>query len=280
MAIETGSIHPTAHIDPTAEIGEGVIIEPHAFVGPGCIVGAGTRLMIRSIVLENTTLGSDNVVHPYAVLGGDPQDVKFDRAADPGRLEIGDGNTFREGVTLSRGAGPEGATRVGANCYFMAGSHAGHNAKVGDRVIVTNGAALAGHVWADSGCVISAHSVVHQFVRIGRNSMLQGLSRLTMHAPPFSMVCGLNGVTGLNRVGLRRALLSDEERRGFRMAHDLFYRRRSNGEATMADGLREAEAMVWPGASREYIDFIRWALDQPAPRNRGLARPGRGTDIE
>ena len=279
MALETGSIHPTAHIDPTAELGEGVIVEPHAFVGPGCIVGAGTRLMIRSILLENTTLGRDNVVHPYAVLGGDPQDFKFDRYADPGRLEIGDGNIFRESVTISRGSGTEGATRVGSDCFFMAGSHAGHNARIGDRVVVTNGASIAGHVWIDDACVISAHVAVHQFVRIGRNSMLQGLTRLTMHAPPFSLVCGLNGVMGLNRVGIRRAGLSEEERRAIRAAHDLFYRRRANGEATMAESLREAEGITWPGASREFVDFIRWAIEQPAPRNRGVAPPGRGADL-
>ncbi|MFG0273893.1 MAG: acyl-[acyl-carrier-protein]--UDP-N-acetylglucosamine O-acyltransferase, partial [Phycisphaerales bacterium] len=147
MPLKSANVRASAHIDASAQLGNGVVVEPDAYIGPNCVIGAGSRIMARAMVLRDTVMGADNVVHPYAVLGGDPQDVKYDEAADAGRLEIGDGNQFREHVTVSRGAGAEGATRIGAQCFFMAGAHVGHNAKIGDRVILTNQAAVAGHVW-------------------------------------------------------------------------------------------------------------------------------------
>lgn len=273
MSICPARVHGSAHVDPTAELAEGVVVEPFAFIGPRCVIGARTRVMARAMVLRDTTLGADNVVHPDAVLGGDPQDLKFNGATDPGRLEIADRCAFREGVTVSRGAGAEGATRIGSDCYFMAGAHVGHNAKVGNRVVLTNQAAVAGHVWLDHACVISAHCRIHQFVRIGRNVMMQGGAGVTMHVPPFLMLAGLNGVAGLNRVGIRRSGLAPEEVRAIRDAHALFYRRRARGMATMADSLREADALQWPGASREFIDFVRWAVEARPPRARGVCPP-------
>lgn len=275
MSLKTSTVHASAQIDATAELGAGVVIEPDAYIGPRCVIGAGTRIMARAVVLRDTVLGADNVVHPYAVLGGDPQDVKFDEAADPGRLEIGDGNQIREHVTINRGAGAEGATRIGSHCFVMAGAHVGHNAKVGDGVILTNQAAVAGHVWIDDGAVISAQSLIHQFVRVGRNVMMQGNAIATMHVPPFVILSGRSQVSGLNRVGLRRSGVSREEIAGVRAAFDLFYRRRSRGEATMAESLRDAASMQWPGVSREFVDFVRWALEASPPRRRGLCPIGR-----
>ncbi|MFG0276262.1 MAG: hypothetical protein ACF8QF_14525, partial [Phycisphaerales bacterium] len=133
----------------------------------------------------------------------------------------------------------------------------------------------AGHVWIDEGAVISAQALIHQFVRVGRNVMMQGNSVATMHVPPFTIHAGVNRVVGLNRVGLRRCGIARDEITGVRAAFDHFYRRRDRGEATMAESLREAASMAWPGASREFVDFIRWALEAAAPRRRGLCPLGR-----
>lgn len=275
MPIQTAQVHRTAEIDPAAELGEGVVVEQHAYVGPNCVVGAGTRLRMRSIVERDVVMGRDNEVHPFATIGGDPQDLAFDAAQDPGRLLIGDANTFREGVTISRGVG-SAPTRIGDACYFMAGSHIGHNARVGDRVIMGNTASLAGHVEVGDGCFISAFAGVHQFVRIGRLVMLQGGAAVTMHMPPFVIGAGLNGVAALNRVGMRRAGISPEAIASVKGAFQLLYRRRAVGGSTITESLAEAERMEWAPEAREFIDFARWAVSQPAPRSRGLCGPGRG----
>lgn len=276
MPTAAPQVHHTAEIDPSAELGEGVIVEQHASIGPNCVIGAGTRIRRHTVIDRNVTMGRDNDVHPFATIGGDPQDLKYDPDEDEGALVIGDGNTFRESVTLNRGAGAAGATRIGSGCYFMVGAHVGHNARVGDRVIMGNTACLAGHVTVDDGCFLSAFAGIHQFVRVGRLVIFQGGAIATMHVPPFVTTAGFNGVAALNRVGMRRAGLSREAMASVKQAFQLFYRRRAAGEATTAESLAEAEGMAWAPEGREFVDFVRWATSQPAPHNRGLCRPGRG----
>ncbi|MFG0276263.1 MAG: acyl-ACP--UDP-N-acetylglucosamine O-acyltransferase [Phycisphaerales bacterium] len=269
-------VHRTAEVDPTAELGEGVVVEQHASVGPNCVLGAGTRVRRSAIIERNVTMGRDNDVHPFATIGGDPQDLKYDADADEGTLVIGDRNTFRESVTLNRGAGEAGPTRIGSDCYLMVGAHVGHNTRAGDRVIMGNTACLAGHVVIDDGCFLSAFAGVHQFVRVGRLVIFQGGAIATMHVPPFVTTAGFNGVAALNRVGMRRAGVSREGMASVKQAFQHFYRRRAAGEATTAESLAEAESMAWAPEGREFVAFVEWATSQPAPRNRGLCRPGRG----
>jgi UDP-N-acetylglucosamine acyltransferase len=276
MQIESLGVHPGAEVHPTAVLGDGVIVERDAVVGPGCVIGDGTRIRKRAIVEQGVTMGAGNDVHPYAVIGGDPQDLKFDFDADPGSLIIGDGNIFREGVTISRGAGEGGPTRIGSNCYFMTVSHVGHNSHVGDRVILGNSSSLAGHSQVGDACNFSAFCAVHQFVRVGRLVMFQAGAKVTMHTPPFVITAGFNGVAALNRVGLRRAGMSRESIASVKQAYQRFYRRRAAGEATFSESLAGADEIAWTPERREFVDFIRWALEQPAPRNRGVCRPGRG----
>lgn len=274
MATITTDIHPDAEVHETAELGEGVRVERGAVIGPHCRVGAGSRVMMRAILLEHVEMGRDNVVHPYAVLGGDPQDLKFDREQDPGRLVVGDGNVFREGVTLNRGAGEAGPTTVGDGCYLMANAHAGHNAKVGDRVILANNVNIAGHTIVGDGCFFSGNCQAHQFTRVGRLVMLRGMGGVTMHTPPFVIARdGISKIGGLNIVGLRRAGMSAEEIASIKEVYRLFYRARRAGSATFADALVEADKRQWLPPAQEFVDFIRWALSQKPPFDRGVCPP-------
>ena len=272
-AIET-TIDPSARIDPTARIGRGVRIGPDVIVGPGCVVGDGTTLRARAIVVERTTLGERNDVHPYAVIGGEPQDRAYDPAS-PGSLIVGDANIFREGVTVSRSTGDEEPTRIGSDCFFMSASHVAHNCVVGDRVTMANGACLSGHARVGNGCVFSGMTGLHQFVHVGELVMFQAGSPVGMHVPPFVIVGGPNNVAGLNVVGLRRAGISDAERAEIKRVYRAFYRTR--GARPMEEVARELRERSWSAPAERFIAFIEDALAQEGPRRRGVcARRERG----
>ena len=270
------SVHPTAHVDDSARLGEGVVVERGCVVGPGCVVGAGTRLMAGSMLVEHTTLGERNVLHPYAVLGGDPQDFKFTRDNGPGELIIGDGNVFREQVTINRGAGAAGPTRIGSGCMFMAGAHAGHNAVVGDKVILANCASIAGHARVGDGCVLSAYCGVHQFTIVGEMAMFQGLTGASAHAPPFVILKEINIVAGLNRVGLRRSgKFTAQELGELKEAFRLIYRRRT----PMRDALAAADERTWTGPAARFLSFIREAMAMAPPYKRALCDASRDGEL-
>ena len=263
------NIHSTAIVDPSAQLGEGVEIGPGAIIGPGCVVGDGSHVHAGAILIENTTLGAGNDVHSGAVLGGDPQDRSFNRDDDVGALIIGDQNIFREGVTLSRGVGAAGPTRVGDENYFMACSHAGHNCVVGDGNNFANGAVLAGHVHIGNRNFLSAHVTVHQFVTIGDLVMMRGQAGATMHVPPFVIVRDINNIVSLNSVGLRRSnRFSSEELHELREAFGIVYRGRCG--RTLSRALEAARARQWGRAASEFFNFIHRELAAQPPRNRGI----------
>jgi UDP-N-acetylglucosamine acyltransferase len=196
-------IHPTAIVaaeavvDPSAEIGPYVVIE-----GPARI-GALTRLMTHVVIRGATTLGARNVVHPGAVLGGEPQDLAF--GGEETFLTIGDDNVFREHAQVHRGTVPGSATIIGNGNYFMQSAHVAHNCRIGDHTIVAGGALLAGHVELADRAFVSGNCVVHQHVRIGTLALMRGLSRTSRDVPPFCLIDGTHTVRGVNVVGLRRA---------------------------------------------------------------------------
>lgn len=196
-------IHPTAlvdrhaTIDPTADIGPYVVLD-----GP-VEVGARTRVMAHAVLLGRTVVGDDTVVHPGAVLGDAPQDLKYVDA--PTGVRIGHRNVIREHVQVHRGTAPDTWTIVGDDCFLMANAHVAHNCVVGSHVIVASGALLAGHVTVGDGAFVSGNCVVHQYTRIGRLAIMRGLSRASRDVPPFSILDGTHTVRGVNRVGLRRA---------------------------------------------------------------------------
>jgi UDP-N-acetylglucosamine acyltransferase len=179
------SIHPTAIVEPGAQLGDGCVIHAGAIIRPGAI------------------LGERVAVHPYAVVGGDPQVLRFNPAVRTG-VKVGAGTIIREYVTINRSTEEGGHTLVGSNCLFMACSHVAHDAAVGDNVVVANAVLLAGHVVVGSHAVLGGGSAYHQFTRVGEGAIVGGLARITKDIPPFVMAAERDEVAGLNLVGLRR----------------------------------------------------------------------------
>lgn len=269
-------VDPTAFVHPSAELAHGVVLGRHAYVGPGVRLGAGTALMHNATVLAHTEMGAGNVVHPGAVLGGDPQDRAF-KPDSPGRLIVGDRNIFREGVTVSRSTGEERPTRIGSGCMFMACSHAGHNAIVGDNVVLVNNAVLAGWTEVGNNATLSGMCGVHQFCRVGEGVMFRGRAIATKHVPPFVVMTEFNQIIGLNRIGIRRnPNLSTRERTDIREAYRAFYG--GEGVRPLRERLGALEALDLSPAAERFRSFVLECVNAEGRFRRGVAgrRPKRG----
>jgi UDP-N-acetylglucosamine acyltransferase len=246
-------IHPTAVIDPEAilacdvQVGPYVIIEGPVELGPGCVIESHVCLS------GPMTMGPDNFVGHGAVLGKAPQHRGY--RGEPTSLRIGNGNVFREYVTVHRGTVQgNGVTRIGDRNMFMAGSHLGHDVCVGDACTVVNNALVGGHVRLEDSCILSGHTAVQQRVRIGRLAMLGGMGATSKDIPPFILQQGQNCVTGLNTVGLRRAGFSSEKIDALRHAFRIFYR--EGRSQTAALDRIEADLGMIPEVA-EFAAFIR-----------------------
>jgi UDP-N-acetylglucosamine acyltransferase len=217
-------IADTACVDPRADLADDVEIGPYCVIGPEVRIGRGTRLLSHVCIYGQTTIGEHNVIHPFAVLGGDPQDVSY--RGTPTRVEIGDHNVIRENVTVNRATEKEdGLTRVGSHCFFMAGAHVAHDCKVGDRVTIANGTMLGGHVHVESFAGISGGVAVHHYVTVGTYSFVGGQSRIYHDVPRFMLVDGNpSKVRCINIVGLKRNGITSEGIDSLHEAHRLIYR--------------------------------------------------------
>lgn len=270
-------LHPTALVDASAVLGEGVEIGPYAVIGPEVTLGAGTVIGPHVVIHRYTTLGADCRVHAHACLGDTPQDLAFKDA--PTHVRIGDGVVLREGVTVHRGTKEGTATVVGDGCYLMANSHLAHNVKLGRKVILANGALLAGYVEVGDQVFISGNAAVHQFVRIGRLAMVGGESSISVDVPPFctARTGAYNVLAGLNTVGLRRNGFPPEERLALRGAYRLLFR----SGLPWPEALGQLQARFPAGPVQEWLAFIRASkrgICRP-PRNPGAtAGPGDETD--
>ena len=217
------SIHSTAVISPTAQIGSDVSIGPFCIVESGVSIGSGCKLNSRVVVKEGTVLGENNHVSEGATLGGLPQHIHV--PDQPGGLVIGRGNTIRENVTIHRALVAEHSTMIGDDCLLMVNTHVAHDCRLGNHVIVTNNALLAGHVHVDDRAYISGAAGVHQFCRIGSLAMVGGQAHLTKDVPPFVTIDGLSSlVVGLNKIGLRRAGYGQKAVRELMSAYRIIYR--------------------------------------------------------
>ena len=247
------SIHPTAVVDPRAEIHPDAELGPYAVVDGPVRIGAGTRLMPHAVVVGWTEVGEGNRVHSGAVLGDAPQDLSY--RGTRSYLRIGHRNTFREGVQVHRGTAPESATVIGDDNFLMANSHVAHNCRLGNRIILTNNAVLGGYVEVDDRAVISASCAVHQFVRIGRIALMRGTSATSRDVPPFSIIDWQHTVRGLNVVGLRRAGFDEARIRALKNAFQILFRKKRNLRAAV----RELEATLSDSSGDivALLDFIR-----------------------
>ncbi len=205
------TIHPTAIVDPTAELGVSVEVGPYAIVGAGVELGAGTRICPHGIVQGPARLGCANVVHPFAVIGGPPQDKRARLGGEDGSLVVGDRNVFREHVTVHRGTGAR-ATRIGDDNLFMVGAHVAHDVTVGSFVTLANGVMLAGHVVVDDYVAFGGGVAVAQHLRIGESAFVAGGAMVERPVPPFVVAQGDRArVRALNKVGLRRRGITEPE---------------------------------------------------------------------
>lgn len=263
------TIHATALVDPSARLAPNVEVGPYAVIGPLVELAAGVRIGPHAVVVSHTRIGEGTHVHAHAILGDTPQDVAFRDA--PTWVEIGRNVIIREGVTIHRGTKPESVTRVGDGCFLMANSHLAHNVELGPRVIIANGALLAGYVEVGDAAFISGNVVVHQFCRIGRLAMLSGGSAISQDVMPFCATwsAARNRLAGLNIIGMRRAGLSPEDRLMVKRAFRLLFR---SGLAAK-EAIARIRAECAPGFAQEMADFAEHA-------KRGLCGLGRAIEEE
>jgi UDP-N-acetylglucosamine acyltransferase len=220
------TIHPTAVIDPKAEIDGEVEIGPYVVIEGPVKINRGTRVMAHAYLTGWTEVGADNEIHPGAALGDAPQDKAYKGAET--YLKIGDRNIFREHVQVHRGTVVGSSTIVGDDNFLMANAHVGHNCKLGNQIVIANGALLGGYVEVGNNVFISGNCVVHQFVRIGDYALMRGLSGTSRDVPPFAIVDWQHTVRGVNAVGLKRAGFDDRRIREIREAFRVLFRKGRN----------------------------------------------------
>ena len=216
-------IHPTAIIHPRAEVAPDCEIGPYCVIGEHVTLGARCRLHSHVVIDGHTRLGTGNVVFPFVSLGLQTQDLKWKGGVT--RTEIGDNNTFRECVTVNSATGEGEATRVGSDNHILAYSHIAHNVVVGNRVIMSNVATLAGHVVVEDCAVVGGLAAIHQFCRIGKMSIIGGCSKVVQDVPPFMLADGNPAETRtVNKVGLERNGVSEDAQGALRQAFKLLFR--------------------------------------------------------
>lgn len=250
-------IHPTAVIAAGARIAENVKVGPYCVIDESVVIGDGCELISHVVVTGNTRIGARNRIFPFASIGHQPQDLKFH--GEPSEVIIGDDNTIRESVTINPGTEGGGMiTRIGSRNLLMAYAHVAHDCIVGDEVIMANNATLAGHVTVEDGAIIGGMSAIHQFLRIGRYSMIGGMSGVVKDIPPFCLAAGgyRPGLAGLNLVGLRRRGFGKERIKALKE----IYRLLLQGSGNLESRLAEADAIAGDDADAQYlIEFVRSA---------------------
>ena len=254
-------IHPSAVIEPGAEIGPGVSIGPFCVIGPQVRLAAGVELKSHVVIAGDTSVGEGTVIFPFASIGQDPQDLKFN--GEHTRLEIGARNRIREYVTMNPGTeGGGGVTRIGDDGLFMANCHVAHDCQIGNRVVLVNSVAVAGHCVLGDDVIVGGLSGIHQFVRIGRGAMIGALSMVTADVIPYGLVQGPRAhLDGLNLVGLKRRGANRAEiaelREVLARLHDGSFR----------DTARELASMDRGAMVGEVLDFIL------GPSERSFLKP-------
>jgi len=257
------TIHPTAVVEATAELADGVEVGALAYVGHGVRLGAGTKIHHHGSVEGNTSLGCACEVFPYACIGGKTQDLKY-KGGNPG-VRIGDRNVFREYVSVHAATNDGDNTVIGSDNLLLAYTHVAHECVLGNHIIMSNYAGLAGHVQVDDYALIAAYGGVHQFCRIGLHSMIGGAAKVVQDVPPYFIIDGSPAtVRTINKVGLERCGYTPEQMNNIRQIFRILYR----------DGLNRSQALerLASHEAAASAEFKRM-LDFAQKSERGLA-PG------
>lgn len=246
-------IHSSAVVHAKAEIGADCEIGPYCVIGEHVVLGRGCRLHAHAVIDGHTRLGDGNQVYPFASIGLRTQDLKWKGGVT--RTEIGDHNTFRECVTVNSATEEGDATVVGSDNHILAYSHIAHNVRLGNGIIMSNVATLAGHVVVEDFAVIGGLAAVHQFCRIGTMSIIGGCSKIVQDVPPYMLVDGNPGATRtINKVGMDRNGVSEEAQAALRQAFKILFRER----LTVSNGLARIEAELPPLPEvKHLVEFFR-----------------------
>ena len=245
------AVDPTARLDPDARIAPSAVIGPYSIIGPRVEIGENVTIGGHVFVGRDTHIGEGCRIHHGAVLGTDPQDLKY--AGEPSRLRVGRGTVVREYATLNRGTGENGLTQVGEDCLLMAYSHVAHDCQLGDGVILANSVNLAGHVEIGHHAIVGGLVGIHQFVRIGAHAFVGACSKLAQDIPPFLLVDGNPCKPhGLNVIGLRRRGFARNAIRDLRRAYRLVF----TSDLNIGAALDAIEA--WPEVIAEVAEFVEF----------------------
>jgi len=246
-------VHPTAIIHSKAQIGSGCEIGPYCVVGEHVALGEGCKLYSHVVIDGHTKLGKENEIFPFASLGLKTQDLKWKGGVT--RVEIGDGNTFREYVTVHSGTGDGEVTRLGSHNHILAYCHVAHNCTLGDHIIMSNVATLAGHVTVEDHAVVGGLAAVHQFCRIGKMAMIGGCSKVVQDVPPFMIADGNPAETRtINKVGMERNGVSEDVQNILRSAYKILFRE----GLTIPNALTKIEGELPPLPEvKHLVRFIR-----------------------
>ncbi|NLV91001.1 MAG: acyl-ACP--UDP-N-acetylglucosamine O-acyltransferase [Firmicutes bacterium] len=255
-------IHETAIVHPNAVIGSGVTIGPYSIIGENVEIGDGTEIGAHVVIEGWTTIGKNNKIYTGAIIGNEPQDLKF--KGEKSYLFIGDNNIIREYATISRGTeGGGGETRIGNSCLIMSYVHVAHDCQIGNNVIIAHGTGIAGHVTVEDSAVFGGLVGVHQFTKVGRMAMIGAHTMVTKDVPPYLLVDGNPAKAyGINIVGLRRNGLSPEVRAEIKRAYKILYR----SNLTISEAIEQMEQEL--AGSPEIDHFLRFLRSV----DRGICR--------
>lgn len=254
MTQATETVHSTAIVDPSAEVHETAQVGAYAIVGPSVTIGEETRIYPHAVVERDTTIGDRCQIHYGAVIGGAPQDLKYE--GEPTTVIIGNDTVIREYATVNRGTRALGRTQIGDGCLLMAYVHVAHDCQIADKVILSNAVNVAGHVTIDEQAIVGGMTPIHQFVRIGAHAFVGGAARVQKDIPPYVKAAGNPaGLYGLNSVGLERRNFPENVRNELKRAYRLFF----NSKLNITQALRRARAELHPYP--EVVRFITFIAE-------------------
>jgi len=246
------AIHPTAIVDERSVLADNVTVGPYSIIGSDVVIGRGTIIGSRVLIEKKTRIGSDCKVHTGAIIGTDPQDLKFH--GEDTELTIGDRTVIREYVTINRGTQMTGQTTIGSDCFVMAYVHVAHDCHIANHVILANDVNMAGHVEIDDHVTVGGVTPIHQFVKIGKYAFIGGGSRVNKDVPPFVRAVGNPLIlSGLNIVGLTRHGVPEDIRLELKRAYRIFFR----SELDISKAVEKARSELKPYPEvQNFIEFI------------------------